>query len=76
MGKKKTFNIDKDYAGKTLMDLRFKGDFIKVAESGIENSGDIEFFRRMNADAYLIGTALMKASDPIEKLKEFYGGLR
>ena len=68
--KLKTFSIDKKHASKVISNLN--GDFLKVAESGIETSADIKLFKKNNADAFLIGTALMKAKDPIEKLKEFY----
>ncbi len=72
----KTFKIDRVHAGKTLINLKMRGgDFIKVAESGIESKNDIRFYRDLGADAFLIGTALMRTGNPAEKLKEFYSGL-
>jgi indole-3-glycerol phosphate synthase len=71
----KTFSVEKEKAAGVIGDLRKEGDFLVVAESGIENSGDVRSFREAGADAFLIGTALMKAGTPAEKLKEFYMGL-
>jgi indole-3-glycerol phosphate synthase len=71
----KTFSIEKEKAAGVIGDLRREGDFLVVAESGIENSHDVRMFRDAGADAFLIGTALMKSGSPAEKLKEFYSGL-
>lgn len=68
-----TFKINKEKAVDTIASL--KGDFMIVAESGIETADDITNFRKAGADAFLIGTALMTADDPAGKLKEFYGAL-
>ena len=69
----KTFTINKVKAMATIRSL--KGDFIKIAESGIESGEDIRNFHEAGADAFLIGTSLMTAADPLEKLKEFYSAL-
>jgi indole-3-glycerol phosphate synthase len=71
----KTFRIEKGKAGEVIGDLKRQGDFLVVAESGIEGSDDVRSFRDAGADAFLIGTALMKSDNPAEKLKEFYSGL-
>ncbi|MBN2079820.1 MAG: indole-3-glycerol-phosphate synthase [Spirochaetes bacterium] len=64
-----TFEIDYEKAARTISSLR--GDFLRVAESGIETPEDMNFFRRAGADAFLVGTALMTAGDPEEKVREF-----
>jgi indole-3-glycerol phosphate synthase len=69
----KTFAINKGKAMKTIGSLR--GDFMKIAESGIETADDIINFNKAGADAFLIGTALMTADDPSAKLKEFHNAL-
>ena len=69
----KTFKIDLEKAKETIANL--KGDFLKIAESGIDNIESIKEFRKAGADGFLIGTALMKAEDPVEKLKSFNGAL-
>ncbi len=69
----KTFAINKEKAMTTIHSLR--GDFMKIAESGIETADDIMNFRKAGADAFLIGTALMTADDPAARLKEFYTAL-
>jgi indole-3-glycerol phosphate synthase len=71
----KTFSIEKEKAAGVIRDLKREGGFLAVAESGIDNSGDVRMFRDAGADAFLIGTALMKSGSPGEKLKEFYSGL-
>jgi indole-3-glycerol phosphate synthase len=42
---------------------------LKVAESGIENGGDIARLRGAGYDAFLIGESLMKAASPREALR-------
>ncbi len=69
----KTFTIEKEKAMSTIRSLR--GDFMKIAESGIETADDIMNFRKAGADAFLIGTALMTTDDPAARLKEFYTAL-
>jgi indole-3-glycerol phosphate synthase len=68
-----TFTINREKAMTTIGSLN--GDFMKIAESGIETGEDIITFRKAGADAFLVGTALMIADDPVEKLKEFYSAL-
>ena len=41
---------------------------VKVAESGIKTSADIARLRAAGANAFLIGTALMKSTDPAKLL--------
>ena len=42
---------------------------VKVAESGIKTSADIARLRATGANAFLIGTALMKSQDPLNELR-------
>ena len=42
---------------------------VKVAESGIKTSADIARLRAAGANAFLIGTALMKSQDPLNELR-------
>ena len=44
---------------------------VKVAESGIKTNADIARLRAAGANAFLIGTALMKANDPKRALLAF-----
>lgn len=46
-------------------------DFVIMSESGITTENDIKRIARAGADAVLIGTSLMQASNITEKLKEF-----
>ncbi len=71
----KTFSIEKGKAAEVIGGLKKQGGFLVVAESGIENSGDVKMFRDAGADAFLVGTVLMKSADPSEKLRELYSGL-
>lgn len=68
-----TFTINREKAVDTISSLR--GDFMIIAESGIDTAEDIRSFRKAGADAFLVGTSLMTAADPEKKLKEFYGAL-
>ena len=65
-----SLKIEKDRAINVIKNL--KGDFLKVAESGISTKKDIEIFKNAGADAFLIGTAFMEASDVKRKFEEFY----
>lgn len=69
-----TFEIDKEGAMATIR--RLKGDFLKVAESGIASADDVRAFRGAGADAFLVGTALMRAEDPVGALREFAAALQ
>lgn len=47
----------------------------RIAESGIRGAADVARLRAAGADGFLVGTALMKAEKPGEKLRELLGGL-
>ena len=46
---------------------------VKVAESGVSSHADIVRLAAAGADAFLVGTALMKSGDPVKKLLELKG---
>jgi len=60
------FEINLENSKKILKEI--PNDIIKIAESGIKSREEIEELRRAGADAFLIGTSLMR--EP-KKIKEF-----
>lgn len=68
-----TFKINKNFAAGVISSIE-KDKFI-VAESGIDGAGDVAFFRKAGAHAFLIGTYLMKHSDIKSAFEELYRGL-
>ncbi len=46
---------------------------LKVAESGFKTRVDITRFRMLGADAFLVGTAVLRADHPEEVIKELMG---
>lgn len=44
-----------------------------MSESGFKDRSDIEKFSKLGVDAFLVGSALMKANDPLAKLRELKG---
>jgi len=66
-----TLEVDLSVSEKLIPILKEAGVRCAVAESGIEKKGDIERLLKAGADAFLIGTSLMKSEDPAEKLREF-----
>ncbi len=63
-----SMKVNKEKAINVLCNLR--GNFLKVAESGIESKEDIIKFKKAGADAFLIGTAFMESEDLKEKFRE------
>lgn len=51
-------------------------DFVRVAESGLHTVEDLRRVRSAGADAALVGTALMRAPDPTETLRQWKAELR
>ena len=47
----------------------------RIAESGIRGAADVARLRSAGADGFLVGTTLMRAENPGDKLKELIGGL-
>jgi indole-3-glycerol phosphate synthase len=67
----RTFEVSLD----TTLKLRplVPADRLVVAESGIQQRADLESLAAAGVDAVLIGTSLMRATDPGQKLKELLG---
>ncbi len=63
-----TFSIDISHTAELLR--RLDGDFLKIAESGITGTEDIELLKGAGADAYLVGTLLMRSHDPSEMIRD------
>jgi indole-3-glycerol phosphate synthase len=53
--------------------LKELGAKFVVVESGIETREQVLEFENLGADAFLIGTSLMKSQDPVKKLRELQG---
>lgn len=49
------------------------GDRLVVSESGVQGRGDILALEAVGVDAVLVGTSLMRCSDPEKKLRELKG---
>jgi len=52
---------------------RVPGDRVVVTESGIVGAGDVRRMRAAGVDAFLVGEAFMRASDPGAALSELFG---
>jgi len=68
-----TLEIDKQKGAQILNAL--PDTFFKIAESGINSTEDIVNFRKAGADAFLIGTYLMKSGNIKESFQNLYRGL-
>ncbi len=69
------FSIDHERAANVIRELPHH--ILRVAESGISSAADIERMKKSGADAFLVGTALMKAADPgmlLSQMLEAAGG--
>jgi len=66
-----TFEVDL----KTTLELRplIPTGRLVVSESGIHEHADVETLAAAGVDAVLVGTSLMRATDPEQKLKELRG---
>jgi indole-3-glycerol phosphate synthase len=70
----KTLEVDLKVTKRILTGHRAQGKVI-VSESGINSPSDIRFLRRSGAQAFLVGTAIMKARNVKEKVKELVESL-
>lgn len=52
----------------------FRGDVIRVAESGIHSAQDVNLLRSAGYHAFLVGESLMRAERPGAALQELMGG--
>jgi indole-3-glycerol phosphate synthase len=69
-----TFQIDKTFAASIIS--RIDKDKFIVAESGIDGAGDVTFFKKAGAQAFLIGTFLMRHTNIKSAFDELYRGLQ
>ena len=58
-----------------LISRHGKGKSIIITESGISKPSDIQYLRKVGADAFLVGTSIMATEDIASKVKELYGAL-
>ena len=65
-----TLEVDLSVSERIIPLMKEAGVKCAVAESGISSAEDIKRLARVGADAFLIGTSLMKAEDPYRKLRE------
>ena len=68
-----TLKVDLQVSRRLAPELKQMGAKFVVVESGIESREQILEFESRGVDAFLIGTSLMRSSDPIRKLKELMG---
>lgn len=63
----RTFEVDKDRA--VRLARKIPSGVLKVAESGIENAGDLRRLADAGYDGVLVGEQLVRAADPAEELR-------
>jgi indole-3-glycerol phosphate synthase len=64
----RTFNVDLGLTER-IAARRLDPEIVLVAESGIENSDDVERLERAGATGFLVGESLMREPDPGQALK-------
>ena len=64
-----TFEVDLSTT-KTILESKDKGNKIIVSESGINTAKDVCILKKSGADAFLVGTSVMKNKDIASKVKE------
>jgi indole-3-glycerol phosphate synthase len=64
-----TLSVDLSTTMNILESASKKGKIV-VSESGIKTAGDVRLLRKAGADAFLVGTSVMKSSDIASKVKE------
>jgi indole-3-glycerol phosphate synthase len=64
----RTFKVDLETAFRLAE--KFPANVVRVAESGIHSSTDVEQLRAAGYDAFLVGESLMRAQSPGEALRE------
>ncbi|OYT26947.1 MAG: indole-3-glycerol phosphate synthase [Candidatus Altiarchaeales archaeon ex4484_96] len=67
----KTMNVDLDTTRSLIGEL--PNNIMKVAESGIKTRRDLMDLSRLGADAFLVGTGIMKSNDIKSKVMELVG---
>lgn len=69
-------NLQVDIANtERLLKKQDKGKSLIISESGISKPADIQYLRRVGADAFLVGTSIMEAGDVTTKVAELYNSL-
>ena len=68
-----TFEVDLQVSEK--LSARIPRDIVSVAESGMATSQDLRRMQEAGFAAALVGSALMKAPDPAEALRDMIKGL-
>ena len=68
-----TLRVDLTVSERVIPLLKGEGVKCAVAESGISKREDIDRLQRAGADAFLIGTSLMRSENPGEKLSSLLG---
>ena len=69
-----TLSVDLSVSERLLGEI--PGGIVRVAESGVRTRADIERLAAAGADAFLVGTTLMKSSDPVRQLRALRGSER
>jgi len=67
----RTLNVDLSFT--ESLAPKIPDDKVIISESGIKSKNDIQRLLRAGVENFLIGEALMKAKDPVKKLKELLG---
>ncbi len=65
----RTLKVDIDLTRRILKRID-PGESIIVSESGIENPKNVQFLNEAGADAFLVGSVIMKSDDIEEKVRE------
>ncbi|MDI3546625.1 MAG: indole-3-glycerol phosphate synthase [Halanaerobiales bacterium] len=55
-----------------LVRMNLKDKYYLVSESGIKTRNDIEYLKKLGINGVLIGESLMRAEDPVAKIKELF----
>ena len=66
-----TLSVDLSVSERLLGEI--PGGIVRVAESGVRTRADIERLAAAGADAFLVGTTLMKSPDPVAQLRALTG---
>ncbi len=68
-----TLEVDVNLSKELIPEMKSMGVKFAVAESGIDSREQILELMNLGADAFLIGTSLMRSENPKKKLKELLG---
>lgn len=68
-----TLKVDVSLSERLAGKIKEMGARFVIAESGIESREQILRLENLGVDAFLVGTSLMKSSDPFKKLRDLMG---